>query len=183
VGVFDDPRWAKEKGAMHRISPQASVDMRSISICGCLFGCGLVAAACSSTSGDSGDSGRGAVVAATSATMSASASAGPNTLVGDGGIAPDAGDFADAGDGGASKGAAGGLDVSGLDPDKPLYDTKADLQAFVEVMNPGSLRKRWKDPLELLDQTFGVGSVWFSNQGNTAISHPTGSRKQCIKGF
>ena len=100
--------------------------MRSISLVAFLFGGGLVAAACSSPSADSGDSGRGAVLSATGATASANAPAGPNTLVGDGGIAADAGDLADAGDageGGVSKGAGVGLDVSGLDRERPLYDT------------------------------------------------------------
>lgn len=80
-------------------------------------------------------------------------------------------------------GHAGGLDVSTLDPNRPAYLTAGELIDFAFVKNPGSLRKRWKSPEDLLDQTFGVGSVWLSNQGNTAISHPTGSRKQCLEGL
>jgi sulfatase modifying factor 1 len=83
----------------------------------------------------------------------------------------------------APKPAAGGLDVSGLDPEKPLRLTTQELMAFVEIADAGSLRKRWKSPQDLLDKTFGVGSVWFSNQGNASISHPHGSRKECLEGL
>jgi len=77
----------------------------------------------------------------------------------------------------------GGLDVSGLDPDKPAYLTAKELIGLVDVKNPAKLRKRWKSVDDLLEQTFGVGSVWLANQGNTAISRPTGSRKQCLEGL
>lgn len=156
--------------------------MRFISVLGCLFGCGLAAAACSSGSRASGDGTTGAAVTAKGVTGDENAPAGPTGDVGDAGVASDAGD-AGPGDAGSAKGSVGGLDVSGVDPDKPLYDTKQELFGFVEVQNPASLRKRWKDPLDLLDQTFGVGSVWFSNQGNMGISHPAGSRRQCVEGL
>lgn len=55
--------------------------------------------------------------------------------------------------------------------------------SFVQIAQNGSLRKRWKNPQDLLDQTFGVGSVWLANQGNTAISHHHGSRSQCLEGL
>ncbi len=76
-----------------------------------------------------------------------------------------------------------GLDVSGLDPDRPPLATANDLMTFVRIANAPALRKRWKNPQDLLEQTFGVGSVWLSNQGNTAISHHHGSRRQCLEGL
>ena len=78
---------------------------------------------------------------------------------------------------------AGGLDVTGLDPDRPQLATANDLMTFVQIANAPALRKRWKNPQDLLEQTFGVGSVWLSNQGNTAISHHHGSRRQCLEGL
>lgn len=79
--------------------------------------------------------------------------------------------------------APGGLTVDGLDPDAPLRGTKEQLEDFVELAAKGTLRKRWKNPQDLLDQTFGVGSVWLSNQGNPAISHHHGSRRRCLEGL
>lgn len=83
----------------------------------------------------------------------------------------------------ATQTAGGGLDVSGLDPSKPPLLSANELMSFVQIAQNGSLRKRWKNPQDLLDQTFGVGSVWLANQGNTAISHHHGSRSQCLEGL
>lgn len=161
--------------------------MRLIRFSACLFGFGLVAAACSSkNSGASGDSTTGLTATAPAAFGTSKAAAAQNNNANDqldGGV-QDAGDGGVSPDGGSpAKGVTGGLTVAGLDPEKALYDSKQELISFAPVRNPGSLRKRWKDPAELLDQTFGQGSVWFSNQGNTAISHPTGSRKACLEGL
>lgn len=75
--------------------------------------------------------------------------------------------------------------ATGLPPSRTgdLYATTKDLIAFVDVKNPGSLRKRWSSPEELLEKTFGVGSVWFSNQGNQGISEHAISREACLKGL
>ena len=161
--------------------------MRSIGFGGCLFGACLIAAACSSPSAGSGDSGAASQGTAPAASGRSTAPADPNKDPGNTALTADAGegdsgapDSGAPGDGGAT---AGGLDVSGLDPEKPLYDTRQDLLSFVTVSNPESLRKRWKDPNDLLESTFGVGSVWLSNQGNTAISRPHGTRRACIDGL
>lgn len=161
--------------------------MRSIGLAGGLLGSCLVMVACSSSSADSGPTGTTGG-AAQGAPGSAIVSAAPqNTALhtmnpADAG-ASDAGESGDSGAADAGSVAVGGLDVSGLDPEKPIYATRQDLLSFVQVSNPGSLRKRWKDPTDLLESTFGVGSVWLSNQGNAAISHPHGSRKACLEGL
>lgn len=149
--------------------------MRSFSFVCSLAGAALAAAACSSSSAESGAPPATSSSAAVTATATVSATATALSL--DGGAPGDAGDAAPAAP------AGGGLDVSGLDPDKPLYATKQDILSFVEVKAPDKLRKRWKDASDLLEQTFGIGSVWFSNQGNMAISHPKSSRKQCLEGL
>ena len=140
-----------------------------------------VSAGCSSGAADSGPPGASTAsgtVASTSTAVSGS-TGGPTGTGGPGSTAVP-GTTAVPSPTGAGPGA---LDVSGLDPDKPLYVTGKELLDFVSVAKPETLRKRWKNPLDLLEHTFGVGSVWFSNQGNTAISHPHGSRRQCIEGL
>ncbi len=154
--------------------------MRPIRLVGSFLCCVFAPAACSSSSADSGapaPSGTQGVAAAGSGNSRAASAPAPSSALPAVSGAPTAVAGPD------PRPAAGGLDVSGLDPNKPALVTTSELMAFVEVTNPRSLRKRWKSPEDLLSQTFGVGSVWFSNQGNVAISHPHGSRKQCLEGL
>ncbi|MEZ4299304.1 MAG: SUMF1/EgtB/PvdO family nonheme iron enzyme [Polyangiaceae bacterium] len=147
--------------------------MQPTALHGFALGCALSLLACSSSSADStsGDSASASSPAATG--TPASASAAGVTGSSSSSASPTA----------SNSPSPGGLDVSGLDPEKPLYDTAAELISFVDIASPKSLKKRWKDPQDFLSNTFGVGSVWLSNQGNRAISHPHGSRKACLEGL
>ncbi len=160
--------------------------MRFISFVG--FGVGLTAwiMACSSGTSGSGETSSAAstlVSPEKSGTFNApgtATSATTNALIG---TANPSGGATTSAPTSAPTNGNGSLDVSTLDPNKPLARTAQDIFELVEILRPEKLQKRWKNPQDLLTQTFGVGSVWLSNQGNTAISHPHGSRQQCIDGL
>ena len=157
--------------------------IQKVSLAGSLFACALVSAACSSGSADPGPPGTTTASSTAIATGTPAGSAGASGTPTSAPVGADAGVGTDAGTGGDAGDTVGALDVSHLDPDRSLYATGKELLGFVEVTAPENLRKRWKSPLDLLEQTFGVGSVWLANQGNTSISHPHGSRRQCIEGL